>query len=626
MRLKAIFNVIYLGVIIGFFYGIIASVIHIHSHLYLSQKMYRLAFYSFVSHLNKGVLYGLFLSAAILVLGLIWNFFFKGILTSLFEFKISKKKMLMPFFKKFLFILIIGWALYILLRSILSSVEFSFILKGFLVEIGGILLYLFVSKIRFAQVKSVLAVFSAGFRQKIAIAFIALVAACNILSMAQNLVAVPDHPNVLLVLADTLRADHLGCYGYPRQTSPSIDKFAEECLLFEKAFSPSPWTKTTVGSIMTSFYPHEHGAFRWADDLSNVNLTLTEIFRNKNYRTFSAQANRIITSRYGFHQGFQIYKEMTNDLAENLTEEFLTWLNRNKKRPFFAYLHFMDTHYPYHVPEDYTRAFSREGQSHLNLDELISQDIRLLTEMGMPQSDKDHIVDLYDDSILYFDIHFNRLIDALRANQMLDKTIIILLSDHGEEFWDHGGFGHGHTLYNELLHVPLLIRYPSILQAKKVPYPVQLIDLYPTILSLARIEFNREIRRKDLLPAILNDREPKRIIYFEGLLRGGEKRGVYKEGWKLIQNTAEKYNSTFFELLGKLTKFIYPELEKEYELYDMREDFNEAHDLFSRRTDIFTETKRFLQVFMRDNLLLQEEKQRQLSEKLKDFKSLGYIK
>ncbi len=286
----------------------------------------------------------------------------------------------------------------------------------------------------------------------------------------------------------------------------------------------------------------------------------------------------------------------------------------------------MDTHFPYHVPIDYTRTFAREGQSHLKLDELISQDIRLLTEMGMPQSDKDYIVNLYDDSIAYFDIHFNRILDSLRANQLMDKTIIILLSDHGEEFWRHGSFEHGHTLYNELLHVPLLIRYPSILPDKKVPYPVQLIDLYPTILSLADIDFDQEISGKDWLPAILNDREPKRVIYFEGLLRGGEKRGVYKDGWKLIQNTTERYNSTFFERLGKLTQFIYPELEKEYELYDIREDFNEMHDLFNSRTDVFIEIKQLLQLFKRDNLLLQEHKQRQLREKLKDFKSLGYIK
>ena len=626
MRLKAVFNVIYLGVIAGFFYGVITSIIHVHSHLYLSQKMNRLAFYSFVSHLNKGILYGLFLSAALIALSLIGSFFIKGILASLFEFKISKKKMLMPLFKKILFILIIAWALYVFLKSILTSVEFSFILQGFLIEIGGILLYLLVSKIKFAQVKSVLGIFSAGFRRKTAIVFIAFTAAFNILSAAQNLVAVPDHPNVLLILADTLRADHLGCYGYTRQTSPNIDRFAESCVMFEKALSSSPWTKTSVGSILTSLYPHEHGAFRWADNLNNKNLTLSEIFRNKNYRTFSAQANPTITSRYGFHQGFQVYKEMTKDLAENLTDEFVNWLNRKEKRPFFAYLHFMDTHYPYHVPEDYMRTFASEDQSNLNLDKLISQDIRLLTEMGMPQSDKDYIVNLYDDSILYFDIHFNRIIDALRANQMMDKTIVILLADHGEEFWRHGSYGHGHTLYNELLHVPLLIRYPSILPAKKVPYPVQLIDLYPTILSLARIEFNHEIKGKDLLPAILNDREAKRVIYFEGLLRGGEKRGVYKDGWKLIQNTAERYNSTFFEPLGEFTKFRYPELENEYELYDIQEDFYEAHDLFNNRIEIFKETKRLLQVFKRDNLLLQEEKQRQFSEKLKDFKSLGYIK
>jgi arylsulfatase A-like enzyme len=244
----------------------------------------------------------------------------------------------------------------------------------------------------------------------------------------------------------------------------------------------------------------------------------------------------------------------------------------------------------------------------------------------MPQSDRDYIVDLYDDSIRYFDIHFGRILDVLRANQMLDNTIVILLSDHGEEFWRHRGFGHGHTLYNELLHVPLMIRYQTILPVKEVPYPVQLIDLYPTILSLAGIDFDHDIRGRDLLPAILNDRKPERVIYFEGLLRGGEKRGVYKDGWKLIQNTSERYNSTFFELLGKLTEFKYPELEREYELYNIQTDFKETQDLITSRTDIFKETKRLLQTFKRDNLLMQEQRQLQLRKKLEDFRSLGYIK
>lgn len=626
MRPKTMLNLLFWGIIAGSLYGVITAIIHIDSHLYFSQEMYRLVLYSLVSHLNKGILLGILISVTIIIFKFGGSFFSKIILNPLFEFRAKKKKKLMPLFKKFLFILIMAWALYIILRSILTSVEFSFIFQGFLVEIGGILLYILISKIKFVQVKNFLAVFSEGFRRKTAIAFLILAAVCNILSTAQNLVAVPDHPNVLLILADTLRADHLSCYGYHRQTSPNIDKFADECVLFEKALSNSPWTKTTVGSIMTSFYPHEHGAFKWADDLSNANLTLTEIFRNKNYRTFAAQANPIITSLYGFHQGFQVYKEMTKDLAENLTDEFVAWLEKNKRRPFFAYLHFMDTHYPYKIPEDSKRTFASEDQSHLNLDELTSQDIRLLTAIGMPQSDKDHIVNLYDDSIEYFDIHFGRILDSLRTNKMLDKTIFILLSDHGEEFWRHGGFGHGHTLYSELLHVPLMIRYSRVLPAKKVPYPVQLIDLYPTILSLAGIDFDHEIRGKNLLPAILNDRELERVIYFEGLLRGGEKRGVYKNGWKLIQNTAERYNGTFFEPLGKLTKFKYPELEKEYELYDIREDFNEMQDLFNSRTDIFKETKQLLQIFKRDNLLLQEHKQLQLRKKLEDFKSLGYIR
>jgi arylsulfatase A-like enzyme len=626
MRLKKMLHIFYWGVGAGFLYGVITAFFHIQSQFYVSQRMYRLIVHSFVSHLNRGILYGLLLAIAIISLNLLGRFFSRFILNPVFEFKAIKKKKLTPAFKKFLFVLIIGWALYVFLRSVLTSVEFPFILRGFIIEVSGILIYIFISKIRFTHVKSFLKVFSERFLRMTAVVLLILVVVFNILTAAQSLLLVPDHPNVLLILADTLRADHLGCYGYQRQTSPNIDTFAEECFVFDKAFSPSPWTKTTVGSLLTSLYPHEHNAFTWADNLSNANLTLSEIFRNENYLTFCIQANQIITSPYGFHQGFQVYKEMKNDLAENLADEFITWVDKQKGRPFFAYLHFMDTHYPYTVPEEYPRTFASDDQSHLKLDKLIAQDIRILTEMGMPQKDKDHIVDLYDDSIKYFDIHFGRILDALRASQKLDKTIVILLSDHGEEFWEHGSFGHGHTLYNELLHITLLIRYQKILPAKKVPHPVHLIDLYPTILSLAGVDFDHEIRGQNLLPAILNDRDPERVMYFEGLLRGGEKRGVYKEGWKLIQNTDERYNTTFFEPLGKLSKFKNPEPIKEYELYNTRLDFNETQDLFNSRTDISKETKRILQTFKRDNRIMQEHRLLQLRKKLKDFKSLGYIK
>jgi len=626
VRPKTIINLFCWGVIFGFIYGVVAAIIHIQSNLYVSQKMYRLIFYSFVTDLNRGIRIGVVIAATLIILRLGGSFFSKAILASLYEFKVTKKRRLVPLFKKLLFILIIAWALYVILKSILFSVEFSFVFQGFLFEIGGILVYVLISKIKFAQIKRFLTIYSEGFPLKTTIVLIALAASCNLLSLAQNILIYPNHPNVLLILPDTLRADHLGCYGYQRQTSPNIDEFAEECVLFEKAFSTSPWTKTAIGSILTSLYPHEHRAFQWADNLSHANLTLSEIFRNKNFKTFSVQANHIITSRYGFHQGFQVYKEMKNDLAENLTNEFISWLSKKNRRPFFAYLHFMDTHYPYRVPEDYQRIYASENQSHLNLKQLIAQDIRLLTEMGMPQSDRDYIVNLYDDSIKYFDIHFGRILEALKANQMLDETIIILVSDHGEEFWEHGSFGHGHTLYNELLHVPLMIRYPSILPAQRVFPPVSLIDLYPTILSLAGIDYNQKIRGINMLPAILNERKLERILYFEGLLRGNEKRGIVKDRWKLIQNATERYNRTFFEPLGRLTRFKYPENNKEYELYNILEDYNEMKDLLNSRTDIFEETRQSLQRFKMNNLLTLEQKRYQHKKKFEDFKSLGYVK
>ncbi|MGB2845317.1 MAG: sulfatase-like hydrolase/transferase, partial [Candidatus Aminicenantaceae bacterium] len=246
-------------------------------------------------------------------------------------------------------------------------------------------------------------------------------------------------------------------------------------------------------------------------------------------------------------------------------------------------------------------------------------------EIGLSQDDKNQLVSLYDGAIKYFDYNFKKIIDNLEKLGILDNTIIILTSDHGEEFWEHGGFAHGHTLYNELLHIPLIIRYPSHLPAKHIKPHVQLLDLFPTILSMAGIKNDFELRGNDLIPPILNNRDFNEEIFFEGLLFGASKKGILKENWKLIENTGERNDDTF-ETLGELMKYLYPEYKKSLELYNLDQDIQEKNNLINKYPDITRKLKACLRLFRIELSPYQQTKKVNLKKKLEDLKTLGYVK
>ncbi|MFQ6069671.1 MAG: sulfatase [Candidatus Aminicenantales bacterium] len=447
----------------------------------------------------------------------------------------------------------------------------------------------------------------------------------NLLSISHKLFNPPSSPNVLLIVADALRADHLGCYGYDRPTSPQIDNFAAESLVFERALSNSPWTKPSMGTIFTSLYPHQHQAFHWSDNLKNECLTLAEVFRNRNYSTFAKQTNPSITKKYNFNQGFQHYEEMVLEKGERVTNKFIEWLRKNKNKPFFAYLHYMDTHFPYNAPREFSRIFGIKEDSLFNPGEFKTVDIRLLTEMGLSAEEKNHLISLYDGAIKYFDYNFKVIMDNLKELKITDKTIIVFTADHGEEFWDHGGFAHGHTLYRELLHVPLIIRYPPLFQAERIKFNVPLLDLFPTILSMAGIKDIFDSKGKDLIAIIRNKSSADHEIYCEGLLDGVEKKAIIKDEWKLIENTGQK-NKDSFLLLGELTRYKYPEYESGFELYNIKHDFSETYNQINNFPQIAGELKAYLRLFKMPPLNYRKQKIDNYQKKLEDLKSLGYIK
>ncbi len=625
--MKKILRITKYGFSLGFIFGLAKAIYLIFSNKYLSYGLHRLILFDLTENVNRGIFYGLIIvitcALAIKGINLIWEKLF----STFFEVKVVKKKKLAPLFKGASFLIIFTYLLIQILKYIRSpDHDVEFLLGHSLIAFLLFLLTLQVEKIDFQLLRSkIFSIFKPAAIKITVGVFFSIFLLVNILNFGQKLFNTPSGPNVILIVPDALRADHLGCYGYGRPTSPQIDKFAADSLLFEKAMSNSPWTKPSMGSVFTSTYPHEHKAFSWMDNLPNECLTLAEILRNRNYATFSIQTNPSITKKHNFKQGFRYYHEMVLEKGEIVTSTFNTWIKKHKKKPFFAYLHYMDTHFPYNAPQEFSKIFGLEDDTLFTPGEFQTMDVRLLGEMGLSKHDKQSLVNLYDAAIKYFDSNFAKIVDNLKQSGILNKTIIILTSDHGEEFWEHDGFAHGHTVYNELLHVPLIIGYSSHLPGTNIKSYVQLLDFFPTILSLAKIKNDFKLRGRDLATAAAANKQINKEILFEGVLFGSEKKGIIKDGWKLIENTGIK-NIGAFHPLGNLTKYKYPTYEKGFELYNINQDFSEKYNLIDNYPQIAVILKRDLLAFRMSRLDRKQQRKSKLKEKLEDLKSLGYIK
>jgi arylsulfatase A-like enzyme len=626
-EMKRILRIMKIGISIGFIFGFMKAIYLIFSHKYFYYRLHCLILFDLTDNINRGIFYGL-------IIVIIFTLAIKGIyftweklFSTFFEVKVVKKKKFAPLLKGTSFVIIFAYLLIQILKYVRNTDhDVQFLLGQSLIVFILFLLVLRLEKIDFQLIKSkIFNVFKSAGIKITAGVFISIFVLINILNFGQKLFNSPSGPNVILIVPDALRADHLGCYGYSRPTSPQIDKFAADALFFEKAMTNSPWTKPSMGSVFTSMYPYEHKAFSWMDNLPDERLTLAEVFRNRNYATFAIQTNPSITEKHNFKQGFQYYREMVLEKGEIVTSSFNAWVKKHKKKPFFAYLHYMDTHVPYNAPQEFSQIFGLKDDTLFTPGEFQTMDVRLLGEMGLFKHDKQSLVNLYDAAIKYFDSNFAKIVDNLKKSGILNKTIIILTSDHGEEFWEHDGFAHGHTVYNELLHVPLIIRYSPHLPKRHIESYVQLLDFFPTILSLAGIKNDFELRGRDLATAALANKKINEEILFEGVLFGSEKKAILRDGWKLIENTGKKNKGTFHPL-GDLTKYRYPEYEKGFELYNINLDFSEKHNLINNYPQIATNLKKQLFVFRMSLPDIKQQRKTKLKEKLDDLKSLGYIK
>ncbi|MBC7361873.1 MAG: sulfatase [Candidatus Aminicenantes bacterium] len=475
--------------------------------------------------------------------------------------------------------------------------------------------------LRYPNIVKVYNVIVTFFRYISIISFVVLILV-NLSLFLYKMIYKPKGPNVILIIADALRADHLGCYGYEKVTSPNIDRFAAKSLIFLNAYTNASWTKPSIATLMTSLYPHQHGACYWKSSLSKQLETIAEFFKNSGYKTFAVQTNPVLSKDYGFDQGFDKYIQKTNAGADDVTASFIKWLEKNKKRKFFAYLHFFDTHAPYDAPEEYGQKFGARPDQLFRAGNFKTIDVRLMDLIGIKQEDKEGLVSLYDGAVNYVDSNFKNIIYKLEEMNLRNKTVIVFTSDHGEEFFEHNGYDHGHTQYQEIIKIPLIIGYGDNLIPEKIDKPVQLVDLMPIIFQIAGIKEKNEIFRGKDLSSII--RGARKEIFSEIILLGDEKKALIVNQWKLIENTGKVHSDTL-ELFGDITRYIIPGYRERYELYDLSTDPFEQKDLSNSEKLEVVKLRAVMRKYKYTEAVIRNEVIKDRNKKLEDIKSLGYI-
>ena len=432
----------------------------------------------------------------------------------------------------------------------------------------------------------------------------------------------PEGMKVILISLDTLRADHLGSYGYERDTSPNIDQLAEDSVLFEDVYAHSPWTLPSHLSMLFSLNSASHQVYYNDQKIDTSFPSLASYLRKQGYLTRAFTGGGYVSSIYGFSKGFDGYEEpvggrkaaLQDDEAAYLYEKTSHWLNRNRDKKFFLFLHTFQTHGPYRCPPPWNKSFlSPEAKwNEMALRNFLDGHG---DDYVFSEKERQNIIDLYDGEIKYTDeVLIKPLVAQLKEMGIYDNTLLIITSDHGEEFMDHGGWLHGRTLYNELIKVPLIIKFPSSrYKGNRVSSIVRLIDIMPTILDTAQVDYSGLDGKT--LRELLSLSDPQDRTFISDLAH---------------KNTPVPCPAITSTNRGRV-KFIIdrsPDGVKSVEAYDLERDPEERQNIFHKVQEMRDEVVEFLQEYY-------EKKQKQtgsteriqmgkeLEEKLK---ALGYLR
>jgi len=432
-------------------------------------------------------------------------------------------------------------------------------------------------------------------------------------------------PNVLLITADTLRAGHLSCYGYAWKTSPNIDQLAREGARFESAYSVIPLTGPAHFSLFTSRYPQEHGARRNGEGIASDSpvIALPQLLRAADYHRaafISAWPLRARLTR--LNEWFDHYDEdltrtyqlfNSSRWAEDVTPRATAWLAKNgsSSKPFFMWVHYFDPHSPYHFRENFADLERNEGRG------------------PVPSGDEEtrERIRNYDTEIAYMDWHIGKLLAELDRLDLRDSTIVLLTADHGESLGEHDYVGHGRHLFENIVRVPLVVRYPGKVKAGTVHRtPVSILDITPTLLDLTvkpaldKKTLSATFAGRSLAPALLKESKlsHRRIYYvtFPG------KKGIAPKWLSWLWVTNERLPLKFGYLEGR-RKHVWSPPEKELAVYDLGRDSSELHPrILETGTPYEAETKKLTAWFERTESRARQ--QEIAARDLEVLKSLGY--
>jgi arylsulfatase len=457
---------------------------------------------------------------------------------------------------------------------------------------------------------------------------------------------------VILIHADTLRPDHLGLYGHTRDTVPFLGQLAAEGAMFKYAFAQAGWTKVSTPSFMTSLYPTTHGVHGIPDRLPAGATTIAEVYRTAGHATVSFSSVAFTGVSTNLHQGFEELHERTSvdtgpppqyssKTARTYVDRAIDWVERHRDQPFFMYLHVFDPHSPFEPrrPWDTLWADPSRREAHLGQLEAVRKvianpfmaDRGMATREEMEKAGVDPAVflayekDWYDSSIRSLDGELRRLFQRLRAIGLDRDVAVAFLSDHGEEFQEHGRMWHGQSVYGEMMHVPLVIRWPAGLDTGKViEEPVQLVDVMPTLLDLSRLEHPAGMQGHSLLPlmkpASNGDGWARRPVILEKQPQGEpehpgstEAYGIIDGPWKLVHNK------------------VYPPGRPEFELYEFPKDRLDSRNVASAHPEVVQRLAKLLggwhAMATAARLKPDAETGKALSaEELQRLRSLGYVR
>jgi arylsulfatase A-like enzyme/Tfp pilus assembly protein PilF len=407
--------------------------------------------------------------------------------------------------------------------------------------------------------------------------------------------------NVLLISIDTCRADHLGCYGYPLDTTPNIDAIAREGIVFEHAISPLPYTLPAHCTMLTGTIPPYHEVFDNSDyKLSEGNVTLAELLKEKGYLTAGFVSSFMMDSRFGLGQGFDLYDDDFEEASHTMginqcrgdetTHDVIEWLRRHKDEKNFVFLHYYDPHFTYEPPEPFASKFRNVPPP---------ENVTMRFEQAL--------FDGYAGEIAYTDHCIGQVVDELKQLGLYDSTMIIITSDHGEMLGQHGEGFHGYFLYQPAIRVPLIFKLPQLSKHKRITSTVGLVDIVPTVCSVLDIELSTPVQGHDLSPCFRSDWLPPsdRHLFCQSL-------------------EPTKYNAS--SLLGVVTdRYKYIKTTRS-ELYDLIEDPDELNNIAVEQADRSrTMEKRLRQILQETTRGKGHGKERLDNQTRERLESLGYV-